>query len=595
MLPPASSERQRRRVIVLFLASLTLPRCAAAANGFAFLALLSNLKSLSVVNSSRLNDTILSSCIAKLRNLTCLDLSHHGSITARGLERMLPALAPSLQRLTLSGCPNLTNDAVVHIAALEQLQYLDLSWCVKLTDLRLLAPLSALTTLLLGYEGLYVQAAVMLPQPISSPSSSLLPTTLTTLDVRGRSLPASLSSCIATSYRALRHLILRSCGFVSNDTLRDISQCNSLQSLDLRQTMCQGWMLDFSCLLSLKDCLQRLEISEWKLSHDNFTHLSQLVHLRHLSLPRCEAQIMTPFIITGTRQLTSLSHLEIFEPPMTFKVAWICFRWLRSIRLDGISTSRSFLFNNTTGGSAGDDVEEVITNAVIQAHITPAQFTRLESVTLENCRGVTPMILRDHFSTFPLLTSFVSHQCGGDGDNNARTSNCHDENNAREEADDTLCASLLPPTLSMLQHLSFQYSSTITSTMMESILRGAASSLQHLELTACPSVTFQALSPLLFLQSGGASLLTYLELDRSCDVTNSGVIHIAQQLPRLRTLALRYCTMSHVGPLVSLEDLCRLDLRWCEQIVDLHIVASALQLECLRSGVDEWDEEDMMC
>jgi hypothetical protein len=84
--------------------------------------------------------------LTALKNLTYLNLAENRKITDLGLSR-LPAL-PWITRLNLSSC-SITNAGLQYVAALTRLEYLNISYCNRITDegLRALKSLNRLAYL----------------------------------------------------------------------------------------------------------------------------------------------------------------------------------------------------------------------------------------------------------------------------------------------------------------------------------------------------------------------------------------------------------------------------------------------------------------
>lgn len=71
--------------------------------------------------------------IAKLKNLTSLDLAHASELGSKSFEHIAD-LAPSLKHLDISLASRLTDDVIVHFTKLENLETLHMEHLLKLTD-----------------------------------------------------------------------------------------------------------------------------------------------------------------------------------------------------------------------------------------------------------------------------------------------------------------------------------------------------------------------------------------------------------------------------------------------------------------------------
>lgn len=89
----------------------------------------------SVNCAEQFTDAGLATVAATLVNLQWLNLTECGQVTDQGLVHV--AALTSLEKLDLEGCMQITDAGLAHVAALVNLQRLDLTRCYKVTDVGL--------------------------------------------------------------------------------------------------------------------------------------------------------------------------------------------------------------------------------------------------------------------------------------------------------------------------------------------------------------------------------------------------------------------------------------------------------------------------
>jgi F-box and leucine-rich repeat protein 14 len=219
-------------------------------------------------------DNGLASLLAPLSHLQRLKLVRCTKISDVGLAAIATTFARrALLQLDLSGCAEITDDGLGHLAAaLPSLTHLLLNWCPAITDRGMghIAVLSRLEQLKLGGGGSSITDAGLALIACLSQLRHL--SILCCTGITDRSL-----ACL-TSLRLLRHLELGACHGVTNDGVACLDVFPRLQHLTLMYCPC--------------------------ITNIGLSRLARLPHLERLVLRGCENVTTAPPITGATPHIT---------------------------------------------------------------------------------------------------------------------------------------------------------------------------------------------------------------------------------------------------------------------------------------------------
>ncbi len=249
-----------------------------------------------------------------LTKLEELDLSHSETLSNEGLAKIL-SYCPHLKTLRLSGCKNLTEDAITSIAKLSHLEHLDLSGCAVangvLSHLENHPSLNTLHLRRCSLTDLDLNAIRKIPNLRDLDLSGN--TFITKIHQLGQLTSLKIADCFFISnlielhnYRYLRTLDLS--GLTIGPVLPEIAPfLSELRSLSLSN--CQLQTVDCESLLKFSH-LHFLDLSRNPQVDDKVVKHLRKLPLTTLDISHCKIQLFFEQIGAYCRDL---KHLKLYE------------------------------------------------------------------------------------------------------------------------------------------------------------------------------------------------------------------------------------------------------------------------------------------